>query len=273
MGNTRVDCPFDAEVWGVNNGYRQVMSYNRDRGIASQEIIRLEGLLPSVKDPSELFSYKCDIEEFQELLTAPVGRLDKVFICHRGQEYDAEGDVVFDFDELNSLSDQGVEIVSLFKVKELRKFVRLPYREITHKFQTEYFSDTIAYMIAYALHLNTRKVKGLLRLKEPMRIRMYGVDMHTADEYATERGGIEYFIGVAKTLGVDFWIHPSSSVCKTTTGKPYGFWKLDKKLYDPYNVMELQKSVKGIKRLKKLKLITGERFNKMVDGLEKDDTS
>jgi hypothetical protein len=214
MGGTRVDCPFDSEVWGVNTGYRQAIQMK--------------------------------------------GKLDKVFIAHRGQEYDFADDPIFNFDEFNLLVGVGIEIVSLFDVKEITKITRYPFEEIVKKFDTMYFSDTIAYMIAYALHYNTKYRKdGTLKLKEPMRIRMYGVDMHTKDEYATERGGIEYFIGVAKTLGVDFWIHPDSSVCKTTTLQPYGFFTLDKKIIDPYDLMKIQTTTQGIDKMVELGVVNG----------------
>lgn len=236
MGITRNDCPFDVdEVWGVNTSYRQVKG--------------LGGF-----DKSE-------------------GQLSRIFICHKGQEYDWDGDPVFNWDELREQMESGIEIMSLFDMKELRKhnipFTRMYYKTLSKKFDTDYFTDTIAYQIAYALHINTKRNKktGLLELKEPMRIRMYGVDMYDTDGYATERGGIEYFIAIAKTLGVDFWIHPDTMVCKTETGKPYGFFKLNKREIDPHNVMELQRSVKGLKKLLKKNIITQEKYEEMVESL------
>ena len=227
MGPSRSDCPFDCEVWGVNNGYRQVKELN--------------------------------------------GRLDKLFIAHRGQEYDWENDPIFDWNELNSLTGNGIEIVSLFKVKELKKITRFPFAKIVKKFGSEYFSDTIAYMLVYALHNNTKKDRktGLLKLKEPMRIRFYGVDMHTRDEYATERGGIEYFIGVGRTLGALIWIHPDSTLCKTDTGKPYGFYKLNKKIIDPDNIMELQKTPEGVRKLLKKGVLDANQAGEMIKFLTK----
>jgi hypothetical protein len=107
------------------------------------------------------------------------------------------------------------------------------------------------------LYHNTKYRKdGTLKLKEPMRIRMYGVDMHTRDEYATERGGIEYWIAVAKTLGVDFWVHQNSSVCKTTTLKPYGFFTLDMSLIDPDNLMKIQTTTQGIDKMVELGVVS-----------------
>jgi len=221
MGPSRIECPFDCETWGVNNGYRQVIQLN--------------------------------------------GRLDKLFICHRGQEKDWEDDDVFNWDELNNLK---AEIISLFDVKEIKKKTRIPFRTLKKKFDTEYYTDTIVYMVAYALHKNTTIRNGILKLKEPMRLRFYGVDMHTQDEYNTERAGIEYFIAIAKTIGVEVWIHPDSALCKTDHGVPYGFWKLNKKKVDPLNVMELQKTPEGVRKLWKMDKISAKEMEVMLKHLE-----
>lgn len=220
MGPSRVDCPYDAEVWGVNNGYRQVSQVN--------------------------------------------GRLDKLFICHKGQELDSDGDEIFAWNEIELLIDHDIEIVSLFDVKEIKKKTRIPFRALVKKFDTKYFTDSIAYMLAYALHLNTTKRKGILKLKEPMRIRFFGCDMHSQDEYNTERGGIEYFIAVAKTIGVKVEIHPDSALCKTEHGVPYGFWKLNKKLIDPKGVIELQKTAEGCRKLWEMDIISAKELEEML---------
>lgn len=228
MGPSRAACPFDAEVWGVNNGYRQVAKLG--------------------------------------------GKLDKLFICHRGQELDYVGDEIFDFDELNELADLGVEIMTLFDVKEIKKKTRFSFRKLATRFNTRYFTDSLAYMVAYALYLNTSKYKGKLKLKEPMRIRLYGCDMHSQDEYNTERGGIEYFIAIAKTIGVDVWVHPDSALCKTENGHPYGFFKFNYKKLDPHNIMELQKTPDGVRELWRKDIITAKQMEEMIAELEKLET-
>jgi len=234
MGQTRVDCPFDTdEVWGVNTSYRQIDGTGGHKGM-------------------------------------PGGFLSKIFICHRGQEYDWQGDRIFFWDELGGQVKKGVEIVALFDIKELNErnipFTRIYYKTLAKKFDTDYFADTIAYQIAYALHINTTKDRktGLLKLKEPMRIRMYGVDMFDSDGYATERGGVEYFIAIAKTIGVDFWVHPDSRVCKTENHQPYGFAKSIIKAVDYANVIELQKTKKGIRKLVKMGILDSVNADKML---------
>jgi hypothetical protein len=192
------------------------------------------------------------------------GKLDKLFICHRGQEYDWEGDPIFDWDEKNELIDSGVEIVTLFDIAELKRYTKMPFVNMVEHFRTEYFSDSIAYMAAYAIYRNTIKVDGALKLQSPMRLRFYGVDMHTKDEYATERGGIEYFIAIAKTIGADVWIHPDSVLCRTDTGKPYGFATVNTKQIDPHNIMELQKTPDGVRELWKKDIISEKQKQEML---------
>jgi len=174
MGNSRRQCPFDAEVWALNNGYRQV-------------------------------------EEMG-------GHLDKLFLAHT-QVRDADGDKVFDWDEINNL---GVEVVNTHRVKGLNAKI-YPLKRISGKFGCDYFSDTICYMLAYAIDQVTHKNgTGRVELKTPLNIRVYGADMETGDEYLHEKGGIEYWIGYARGLGINVDISNGSQVCRTMSGKPYG---------------------------------------------------
>lgn len=171
MGPTRTQCPFDAETWGVNNGYKQV----RELG----------------------------------------GHLDKLFLAHC-QTQDAEGNDLFDWDEINSL---GIDVINTHRVKGLKSRL-FPMKRIKEKFGSDYFSDTICYMLAYAIDQATSV--NPLKLRYPFRIRLYGADMHTTDEYATEKGGIEHWLGFARGLGIKIDISDGSTLLRTTTGKPYG---------------------------------------------------
>ena len=165
MGQTGTQCPYDAEVWGVNRGFKKAR------------------------------------------------RLDKLFMTD--MRFDAFGDERFDFENLKRLK---CPIISLHSFKEL-KTVRYPYKEIVKRFKTNFFTCTICYMIAYALY------KGYDS------IRMYGVDMITSSEYKLEKGGVEFWVGLAKGMGAKVDISTGSAVCQTMTGVPYGFkLKVDKTL-------------------------------------------
>ncbi len=173
MGTSRNLCPYDAEVWGVNNGYKQVKEAK--------------------------------------------GHLDKLFLAHT-QTKDAEGNNIFNWEEINKL---GIDVINTHRVKGLKSRL-YPMRRVVRKLGCDYFSDTICYMLVYAIDQATYKEGDSIKLKYPICIRLYGADMNTPDEYATEKGGIEYWIGFARGLGIKVIISDGSMLCKTLTGKPYG---------------------------------------------------
>jgi hypothetical protein len=80
-----------------------------------------------------------------------------------------------------------------YSIKEYEGFpsiMRYPYEEICDYFQTNYFSNSFCYMIAFALW------KGYDE------IHTYGVNFILADEYADERPGVEFWIAMAHSRGV-----------------------------------------------------------------------
>lgn len=177
MGITGHQCPYDAEVWGVNRGFR-----------------------------------KCR-------------KMDKLFMSDT--RLDPWGDIRFDIENLKNVD---FPIISLHQVKGI-KSIRYPYKKIVEKFGTEFFSCTICYMIAYALY------KGYNY------IRMYGVDMITTKEYELEKGGVEYWVGVARGMGCRVDISKGSAVCCTRMGVPYGFKPpVNKDLKKAYKTMKKGKN-------------------------------
>lgn len=180
MGPSRGQCPFDAETWGCNTGWKQVLAVG--------------------------------------------GKLDKLFLAHT-QVYSAEGNPYFEWDKMAA---QGFEIVTTHRIKDCKSTL-FPRKRIEQKFDCAYWSDTICYMIAYALDKYTYIDKkdplfpyGKVKLGEPLRLRLYGVDMQDYQEYQLEKGGIEHWLGIAKGLGVEYLISFGSTLLTTETGKPYG---------------------------------------------------
>lgn len=149
-GPSRAFCPFDAEVWGVN----QV----------------------------------CEMIPHEECK-----RITKLFA----------------FDDLplmiEGMKATGIPIYSWqdFADKEY------PYDEIVSRFR-DYFTNTITYMIALAVYEGYEK------------LRLYGVDQRVETEYANEKGGVEFWLGVAIGQGIKVEISQGSSLFKTKTGRRYG---------------------------------------------------
>ena len=156
LGPSKDECPYDAEVWAVNDA----------------------------------FSF--------------AKRVDKLFMTDGWQE--------FDIKELNEAKRKlGCEIVSATEHAGLGVTL-YPIEHVIARFRTQFFTNTVCYMIEYALLL------GYLCL------RFYGIDMLTHTSYVMEKGGVEYWMGVARGMGVEIINTKTSATGKTTTGKPYGEW-------------------------------------------------
>lgn len=81
---------------------------------------------------------------------------------------------------------------------------RFPFEAAKDLFGSTYLTSTTAYMIAYAL------------LHDVKRLELYGVDMAVDDiEYFWQRPCLEAWIGFAKGRGVDVWVHPKSPVFRS----------------------------------------------------------
>jgi hypothetical protein len=78
----------------------------------------------------------------------------------------------------------------------------LPRQEIIDRFGS-YFTNTISWEIALAIHLGFKE------------IRIYGVNMANEIEYSSQRPSCEYFIGLARGLGIEVYVPPESDLLKS----------------------------------------------------------
>ena len=147
------------------------------------------------------------------------GHFSKSFLTHI-QVRDVNGKPAFNWDDFNKMAEAGVGVYNTHRVRGLNSKL-YPFKKLSKKFDTEYFSNTISYMFAFALD------KGYKM------IHLYGCDMMTRDEYAWEKGGIEFWLGVANGMGVKYTLSEGSSLLKTITGKPYGVKYFFMKDIDP----------------------------------------
>lgn len=74
-----------------------------------------------------------------------------------------------------------------------------PARELMAKYG-DYFNNSISWMIAFALH------------EGATHIGLWGVEMAVGDEYGHQRPSCEYYIGLARGMGVDVYIPPQSDL-------------------------------------------------------------
>ncbi len=179
MGSTMIKCPYDAEVWAMNQTYK----------IAK--------------------------------------RIDKLFITDPRLNFESKDN--HNFEELNKL---GIPIVSLHILPEIKNFVHFPYDEIVEEFHSEFFTNTVCYMVAYAIYEKYDK------------IRLYGIDMATGMEYVLERGGVEFWLGVAVGRGIKIENTKGSMLCKPPKGIPYGKpYFVNMREVDPENLCKMNKEI------------------------------
>ena len=157
-------------------------------------------------------------------------KMDKLFMTD--YTWSDTGTLNFHPGEINEFAKTyGTQIVSLHphKIgKHVIKDTRYPWRRICHKFHNNYMTDTICYMIAYALDKYTVEAKnsnGVVRLEltEPLTIALYGVDMATTLEYYISKCGVEFWLGQAFALGCEITITNGSVIMMHPRGVMYGF--------------------------------------------------
>ena len=170
-----------------------------------------------IQCPFDTETWACNMGYFQ--IFEMGGHFSKIFLTHT-QVRDVNGKPAFNWDDFNKLAEAGIEVYNTHKVKGLNSKM-YPFKRLVKKFNTEYFSNTIAYQIAFAIDQGYKM------------IHIYGCDMMTRQEYAWEKGGIEYWLGVAHGMGVETTIADGSSLLKTITGKPYGVKYFNLKDIDP----------------------------------------
>lgn len=92
-------------------------------------------------------------------------KVDRYFCLHKDETLDFDGDII----------DQ-------------KKY---PLQEIIEKYNSRFFTNSISYMIAYALYEGFGNIS------------IYGVDMDSQSEYVFERPSVSYWIGFARGLSCE----------------------------------------------------------------------
>jgi hypothetical protein len=85
---------------------------------------------------------------------------------------------------------------------------QLPYKEMVEHFGRDYYTTSIAYMIAMAIYEHD--------LGDTIdELHMYGVDMSAYSEYSYQRPCVEYWLGMAEGRGIPVTVPKVSPVLKT----------------------------------------------------------
>ena len=176
-GNSGSICPFDAdETWGVNN-------------VASQTTPCPDCNNGKIKDQP---CPRCN--GTNKFLMYPKG-IQKTFAFDESLE-------PWYTDEMKKYSP----VVSWQPYAD----IKYPIDEILAYFKTRYMTNTISYMIAYAIYMKVRKIS------------VYGVDVSFGAPYAQENRGVEYWLGQAEARGIEVYCPDKSHLLRTVYGNLYG---------------------------------------------------
>jgi len=107
----------------------------------------------------------------------------------------------------------GIQLVSLQEHPDISKnIVAYPYKEIVDTFRTDYFSNTIDYMLAYAIW------EGYTHID------LYGINMAIGSEMEWEKPGCDFWTGMALGRGIRVNIKSHvSTLMKPGRGVIYGY--------------------------------------------------
>jgi hypothetical protein len=105
-------------------------------------------------------------------------------------------------EHLEWLRNAKIPILMQKHYEDIPNSIPFPKDEIVSKFGN-YFTNTISWQIALAIHLGFKV------------IHLYGVNMANDEEYASQRPSVEYFVGLAKGMGIEVYIPDQSDICKS----------------------------------------------------------
>lgn len=223
------DCPFDTnEVWGVNN----VASHPDFRGALMS--IRLLAKGSGYQKPPDI-RFEGDGRGAQAVALLEGDGVARVDVHEVGEDYSQPPIVVFEngggkgaevevtvsprrkFDKLFAF-DEALEKEYTDGMKRYAPLVswqpyadiKFPLEEVIAHFGTRYFTNTVCYMLGYAVFLNIPLIK------------IYGVDTSFGAPYAQENRGVEYWLGRAQERGLSLYVHPESHLLRTISGALYG---------------------------------------------------
>lgn len=121
---------------------------------------------------------------------------------------------------IDRINKAGVPYFSSQPHPEISLSREYPLKEVMDALKVPYFANTIAYMIAYAIHQQVTSIS------------LYGVAQMGAHEYVAEKGCVEFWLGMAMGMGIQVSVETPSLLMRNTSEYPYGYMKTIKQLKD-----------------------------------------
>lgn len=118
-------------------------------------------------------------------------------------------DYWFEMHDRSLWEQRGPEYVDMLRNSDVPIYMQREWEDIPNSVEfpikqmmRDYFASSISYMIALAISQGYGEIE------------VYGVDNHKEDEWAEERPCNEWWLGLARGMGIEVWVHPDSSLLK-----------------------------------------------------------
>lgn len=118
-----------------------------------------------------------------------------------------------------------------------------PYNEIVKEFKTDYFSNTIDFMMALAIYEGYQEIN------------LYGVNMAHETEYAYQKAGVDFWCGMAMGRGIKVNVFGEDSrIMKSPDDLVYGYYTRRGVMFDlvhasPNLIAETKREIASLEKM------------------------
>ena len=188
--------PLDGECWGIND-----MIVHRPLTVAFH-MHDLGALWAIYSDEMASHSYALDDKIVDDEIRP---WLDNVCCSHQYS-------VLLHFKKIvERVTELGIPLISVREYQGIPTSVRYPIEEIIETFGTTYFTNSISYMLAYALWCGFREIY------------IYGCKMEQQEEILRDKSNLEFWLGIARGMGVKVVLDGEANLLETRNHVLYGF--------------------------------------------------
>lgn len=124
--------------------------------------------------------------------------------------------------------DAGEKLILAHPMPEFPKAKIYPIDKIKAEFG-EYFTSSIAYMIALAIHMKATEI-GL-----------WGIDMLDDEEYGRQKACCEYLLGIARGMGIKIYLPPQSPLLRAERMYAYEYCELSAEMATMFKEVDYMK--------------------------------
>jgi len=128
-------------------------------------------------------------------------------------------------DFVKAINESGAEFITSYCYPDMKKCMPFPLKEIVEHYGIFYFTNTVCFMLAYALWLG-----------DVRSVTLWGVNQTGSLEYFKERKGVEFWMGLLAGMGVELRVEGPSQLLQAENKYIYGYKKTTHELKDEFNI-------------------------------------